>query len=122
MSENNVFAKIIRGEIPAKKVYEDDEFLAFHDIEPAAPIHLLLIPKRHIVSLQDVKPEDAEWLGRMMALIPKIAFENGCKPGPDGGFRVVTNSGRHGGQEVPHLHFHILGGERPWKPKSAMAV
>jgi len=123
MSENNVFAKIIRGELPANKVYEDDEFLAFHDIDPAAPVHLLLIPKRHIVSLQDVRPEDADWLGRMMALIPKLALENGCRPGPEGGFRVVANSGNDGGQEVPHLHFHILGGERPWKPKSAaMAV
>ena len=122
MSENNVFARIIRGELPANKVYEDDEFLAFHDIDPVAPVHLLLIPKRPIVSLQDVGPEDAEWLGRMMALIPKIAHENGCTPGPEGGFRVVTNSGSHGGQEVPHLHFHILGGQRPWKPKSAMAV
>lgn len=119
MSENNVFARIIRGELPANKVYEDDEFLAFHDIDPAAPVHLLLIPKRHVVSLQDIGPEDAEWLGRMMALIPKLALENGCRPGPEGGFRVVANSGDDGGQEVPHLHFHILGGERPWKPKSA---
>ncbi|MFC3340577.1 histidine triad nucleotide-binding protein [Paracandidimonas soli] len=119
MSENNVFARIIRGELPANKVYEDDEFLAFHDIDPAAPVHLLLIPKRHVVSLQDVGPEDAAWLGRMMALIPKLALENGCRPGPEGGFRVVANSGDDGGQEVPHLHFHILGGERPWKPKSA---
>ena len=119
MSENNIFARIIRGEIPARKVYEDDEFLAFHDINPAAPVHLLLIPKRHIVSLQDIKPEDAEWLGRLMALIPRLAQENGCRPGPEGGFRVVTNSGADGGQEVPHLHFHIIGGQRPWKGRMA---
>lgn len=122
MSENNIFARIIRGEIPARKVYEDDEFLAFHDINPAAPVHLLLIPKRHIVSLQDVKPEDAEWLGRLMALIPRLAQENGCRPGSEGGFRVVTNSGADGGQEVPHLHFHIIGGQRPWKPSAAVAA
>jgi len=122
MSEDNVFAKIIRGEIPARKVYEDDEFLAFHDINPVAPVHLLLIPKRHIVSLQDVTPEDAPWLGRMMALIPRLAAENGCRPGVEGGFRVVTNSGRDGRQEVPHLHIHIIGGPHPWKPRAAMAA
>jgi len=122
MSEDNVFAKIIRGEIPARKVYEDDEFLAFHDINPVAPVHLLLIPKRTITSLQDVTTEDAPWLGRMMALIPRLAAENGCRPGPQGGFRVVTNSGRDGRQEVPHLHFHIIGGEHPWKPRAAMTA
>ncbi len=115
MSENCLFCKIARGEIPAKKVYEDDDFVAFHDINPAAPVHLLLIPRRHLASMQDVTPEDAGWLGRMMTLTPQLAADNGCNPGPDGGFRVMVNSGTEGGQEVPHLHFHIIGGSRPWK-------
>jgi len=122
MSEDNVFLKIIRGEIPARKVYEDEEFLAFHDINPVAPVHLLLIPKRPVVSLQDVGPEDAPWLGRMMALIPRLAAENGCRPGAEGGFRVVANNGKDGRQEVPHLHFHIIGGAHPWKSRAAMTA
>lgn len=112
--DNCLFCKIISGEIPARKVHEDDDFLAFHDINPAAPVHVLLIPKRHVTSLQDIVAEDAGWLGRMMALVPKLALDSGCRPGPDGGFRLITNAGRDGGQEVGHLHFHILGGERPW--------
>jgi len=118
MSEDNVFLKIIRGEIPCRKVYEDDEFLAFHDINPIAPVHLLLIPKRPVVSLQDVTAEDAPWLGRMTTLIPRLAKENGAADG----FRVVVNNGGGGMQEVPHLHFHILGGARPWKTRAAMAA
>ncbi|MVW72661.1 MULTISPECIES: histidine triad nucleotide-binding protein [unclassified Bordetella] len=119
MSDNCIFCKIVRGEIPSKKVYEDEEFLAFHDINPAAPVHLLVIPKHHLVSLQDVTPEDAGWLGRMTVLATRLAAENGCQPGPEGGFRLVANSGAHGGQEVPHLHFHILGGPRPWQGRTA---
>ncbi len=115
MSESCIFCKIVAGEIPAKKAYEDEEFLAFHDIRPAAPVHLLVIPKRHIESMQTVEPEDAALLGRMMTLIPRLAAEHGCRPGPTGGFRVVTNSGVDGGQEVPHLHFHVMGGPRPWR-------
>jgi histidine triad (HIT) family protein len=119
MSANCIFCKIAAGEIPAKKVYEDEDFLCFHDINPAAPVHLLLIPRRHVISMQDITGEDAVWLGRMMALVPKLAAENGCNPGPDGGFRIMINSGVEGGQEVPHLHFHILGGARPWKGRAA---
>jgi histidine triad (HIT) family protein len=119
MSDNCIFCKIGRGEIPAKKVYEDDDFVAFHDINPAAPVHLLLIPRRHIASLQDAQESDAGWLGRMMTLAPRLAAENGCNPGAQGGFRVVVNSGVEGGQEVPHLHFHIIGGARPWQGRAA---
>ena len=92
MSENCLFCKIVAGDIPAKKVYEDAEFVAFHDINPAAPVHLLLVPKHHVTSLQDITPEDAGWLGRMMALAPKLAAENGCNPGPDGGFRLSSTA------------------------------
>ncbi|QAA94787.1 histidine triad nucleotide-binding protein [Pollutimonas thiosulfatoxidans] len=122
MSDNCLFCKIARGEIPSKKVYEDEEFFAFHDINPAAPVHLLLIPKHHVVSLHDVVPEDAGWLGRMLTLAPKLAAENGCTPGPDGGFRVVANTGTEGGQEIAHLHLHIIGGPRPWAKRAAPAA
>ncbi|HLR81726.1 MAG TPA: histidine triad nucleotide-binding protein [Paenalcaligenes sp.] len=115
MSENCIFCKIIEGSLPSTKVYEDDEFLAFKDINPAAPVHILVIPKAHVVSMQDIQEDDAQWLGKMMALAPKIAAENGCRPGLEGGFRLVINSGDDGGQEVHHLHLHILGGQRPWK-------
>lgn len=122
MSENCLFCKIVTGDIPSKKVYEDEEFFAFHDINPAAPVHLLLIPKRHIVSLEDIQPEDGAWLGRMVALASKLAYANGCNPGPQGGFRLVANTGTEGGQEVDHLHFHIIGGPRPWDKRAAPAA
>lgn len=122
MSDNCIFCKIAKGEIPSRKVYEDDDFFAFQDINPAAPVHLLLIPKRHVVSLQDVQEGDAHWLGRMITLAPALAQENGCTPGPDGGFRVVFNNGTEGGQEVAHLHMHILGGPRPWNKRAAPAA
>ncbi len=111
---NCIFCKIVEGAIPSKKLYEDDEFLVFHDINPWAPIHFLIIPKKHIVSLAHVTPEDAPLLGRMMALIPRLAQEAGCEPYPEGGYRVVTNTGKNGGQEVHHLHLHVMGGPRPW--------
>ena len=122
MSENCIFCKIAAGEIPAKKVHEDDDFIAFHDINPAAPVHLLMIPPKHVASLADVSEADAGWLGRMMVLVQKLAFDNGCTPGHDGGFRLVANPGREGGQEVDHLHFHILGGARPWSKRAAPAA
>lgn len=109
--EDCIFCKIVRGEIPSNKVYEDDDVLAFHDINKSAPIHFLLIPKKHIASLADAKPEDAALLGKMINLVPKLAKENGCT----NGFRVVINTGKDGRQEVPHLHIHILGGPQPWK-------
>jgi histidine triad (HIT) family protein len=111
---NCIFCRIAEGKIPSSKVYEDDEIFAFHDIHPWAPVHFLLIPKAHIVSLAHVGPEHAAVLGRMMALVPELARQEGCRPYPDGGFRVVTNTGADGGQEVHHLHFHVIGGPRPW--------
>ena len=111
---NCIFCKIVQGARPSRKVYEDDEILAFHDIHPWAPVHFLLVPKRHVESMAHVGADDAPLLGRMMALVPKLAQQEGCRPYPEGGFRLVTNTGADGGQEVPHLHFHVIGGPRPW--------
>lgn len=122
MSNDCLFCKIAQGDIPSRKVYEDEEFLAFHDINPAAPVHLLLIPKRHIVSMQDITEQDAAWLGKMMTLAPRLAREHGSRPGPQGGFRLVFNSGQDGGQEIDHLHLHIIGGPRPWDKRAAPAA
>ena len=107
-----LFCKIARGEIPSRKVFEDDEILAFHDINPARPVHILVIPKRHISSLATVGDADVPVLGRMLAVANRLASENGS---PDG-FRVIINSGRVGGQEVAHLHAHIVGGPDPVGP------
>ena len=116
MSADCIFCKIASGEIPAGKVYEDDEFVAFKDIHPAAPIHILLIPKAHIETLADCQmPEGMAMVGRMMALAPKIALDNGTPALPQGGFRVLMNVGPAGGQEVYHMHLHILAGPRPWR-------
>jgi len=107
-----IFCRIVRGEIPSKKVYEDDEILAFNDIAPARPVHILLIPKRHIESLAHVTDADAPLLGRMLTLANRLATEQGS---PDG-FRIISNTGRIGHQEVPHLHIHIVGGPEPVGP------
>lgn len=111
---NCIFCKIVEGKIPSKKVYEDDDILAFHDIHPWAPVHFLMIPKAHIVSLAHAGPEHADMLGRMMAMVGKLAAQEGARPYPEGGFRVVVNTGGDGGQEVHHLHLHVIGGPRPW--------
>lgn len=111
---NCIFCKIVEGKIPSRKVYEDGELLAFHDIAHLAPVHFLIIPKEHIASLAQAGPEHAPLLGRIMALAPALAAEQGCEPYPGGGFRVVVNTGAHGGQEVHHLHVHVMGGPRPW--------
>jgi histidine triad (HIT) family protein len=109
-----LFCKIIAGKIPSKKVYEDDELFVFHDIHPWAPVHFLMVPKLHLMSLAHAGPEHAGLLGRMMALAPKLALEQGCQAYPEGGFRLVVNTGSQGGQEVHHLHMHVMGGPRPW--------
>jgi histidine triad (HIT) family protein len=110
--ENCLFCKIVRGQIPARKVHEDDEMLVFHDINPARPVHLLIIPKRHITSLATVTETDVPVLGRMLAIANRLAAEQGS---PDG-FRVIINTGRIGHQEVQHLHAHIVGGPEPVGP------
>jgi histidine triad (HIT) family protein len=111
---NCIFCKIIEGKIPSRKVYEDDDIFAFHDINPWAPVHFLMIPKQHIPSLAHVDATNAELLGRMMVLAPKLALQEGCRPYPEGGFRIVSNTGAEGGQEVHHMHWHVMGGPRPW--------
>ncbi|QWT44979.1 histidine triad nucleotide-binding protein [Azospira inquinata] len=107
-----LFCKIAAGDIPSRKVYEDEDVLAFHDINPLRPLHVLVIPKRHITSLAHVTPEDVPVLGKILAVANKIAQEQGS---PDG-FRVIINTGRIGQQEVPHLHAHIVGGPEPVGP------
>lgn len=113
-----IFCRIVVGEIPSRKVYEDDELLAFHDISPWAPVHFLIIPKSHIPSMAQLDSDSADHqriMGKIMTLAPKLAMEQGCQAYPDGGFRTVVNTGSHGGQEVHHLHVHVIGGPRPWK-------
>lgn len=100
-----IFCKIIERQIPSQIVYEDDDCLAFKDIRPSAPVHLLLIPKKHIESLLDLSSDDEALMGRIMLNIPKIARENGL----GNGFKTQINTGKAGGQEVFHLHIHIMG-------------
>ena len=102
-----IFCKIIAGNLPAKIVYQDEKILAFHDIRPLAPIHVLIIPREHISSANDVSEDHATLLGHIFAKIPHIASLCGA----DNGYRVVTNVGEDGMQEVGHLHFHVLGGK-----------
>lgn len=109
-----LFCKIVEGKIPSKKVYEDDDLLAFHDINPWAPVHFLMVPKAHIASMAQAGPEHEAVLGRMMALAGRLALQEGARPYPHGGFRCVINTGDDGGQEVHHLHMHVIGGPRPW--------
>jgi histidine triad (HIT) family protein len=104
-----LFCRIVAGSIPCKKIYEDAELLAFHDIHPAAPVHFLMVPKLHIASLAECGPEHAGVLGRMFALAGRLAREQGS---PDG-FRTIVNTGRVGRQDVYHLHVHIIGGPNP---------
>jgi len=111
---NCLFCKIIAGKIPSRLVYQDDQVFAFHDINPWAPVHFLLVPKMHIPSMAHVTEAHVGVLGHMMALAPRLALQEGCRPYPQGGFRIVTNTGAEGGQEVHHLHIHVMGGPRPW--------
>ena len=106
---NCIFCKIVRGEIPSRKVYDDDELLAFHDIHPIAQVHIMLIPKLHLASLMEANDSHMALLGKMLLLTPKLAKEQGL----NNGFRTVINTGIGGGQEVFHLHIHIIGGNIP---------
>ena len=112
--ENCLFCKIIKGEIPSTKVYEDELVYAFRDIEPQAPVHVLIIPKEHIASANELNEENASVVGHIYAVAAKIAKEEGIA---EGGYRIVNNCGADGGQTVGHLHFHMLGGRSlAWPP------
>jgi len=107
-----VFCKIAGGEIPTEKIYEDEDIIAFNDLDPQAPIHFLVIPKKHITSLATLDEADSDLVAKIMLVIQKLAKENNLE-----GYRVVTNIGEDGGQSVPHLHFHVLGGRAfHWPP------
>jgi histidine triad (HIT) family protein len=101
-----LFCKIAKGEIPCRKVYEDDDVLAFHDINPVAPVHFMLIPKLHMDSLAQADESHGALLAKLLLLAPKLALEQGL----DRGFRTVINTGKGGGQEIYHLHVHVIGG------------
>lgn len=104
-----IFCKIIKKEIPSSIVYEDSEIIAFRDINPSAPVHILVIPKKHIESLIELKQEDEILIGKIYTVINKIAKQENID---EKGFRVIVNCGEDGGQEVKHLHFHLLGGRK----------
>ena len=104
-----IFCKIVAGKIPAKKIYEDDDMVAFHDIAPQAPVHFMIIPKKHVDSLAQCGPDEVPVLGRMLAVAGRLAREQGS---PDG-FRTIINTGKIGRQDVYHLHIHIIGGPNP---------
>jgi histidine triad (HIT) family protein len=111
-AEDCIFCKIARGAIPSKKIYEDDDVLAFPDIRPVAPVHILVIPKQHVASLYECDMSQVGVLGKILALAPRLAREQGATDG----FRTIINTGRVGRQEVYHLHVHVIGGPDPLGP------
>jgi len=109
-----IFCQIVEGAIPAKKLYEDEQVIAFDDVNPQAHVHILVIPKRHLVSLDDIQDSDAALLGQLLIVCAKMAREHGIV---ESGYRVVANTGRGAGQTVLHLHWHVLGGRSfEWPP------
>lgn len=115
-TNDTIFGKILRGEIPSKKVYEDEDVLAFHDIHPVADVHFLVIPKKYIPTLADATTADAALLGKMLALVPALAREQGLTDG----FRTAINTGRMGRQDVYHLHIHVFGNKPGGEPLKVM--
>lgn len=119
--DNCIFCKIAKKELPSTIVFENERIIVFKDIHPSAPVHLLIIPKKHIPTLSHCTNDDAGLLGEMMALVSKLAHEQGIEVTdtengtPKGGFRVVVNTGPDGKQDIYHLHIHLMGGPRPWK-------
>lgn len=119
--DNCIFCKIASKQISSNLIYEDDDVVAFHDHNPAAPVHFLIIPKQHISTLADCTEQHVALLGKIMLLVPRLAEEQGCGYKMDaegevrGGFKTLFNTGPDGGQEVYHLHVHVIGGPRPWK-------
>ena len=112
MDHDDIFCRIIKGEFPDNTVYRDDEVMVIKDIHPQAPVHLLVIPKKHFQSLEDFTENEAALLGKLLLTAEKIAQHEGLKDG----YRLIINKGEHGGQQVPHLHIHVLGG-KPLGPK-----
>jgi histidine triad (HIT) family protein len=119
--DNCIFCKIAAGQIPSRLIHEDEDLIAFNDINPAAPVHVLIVPRQHIPTLADCTEQDAALLGKMMLLAPRLAQQLGCGYEADadgsgsGGFKTLFNTGPDGGQEVYHLHLHVIGGPRPWR-------
>lgn len=104
-----IFCRIAAGQIPSRKVYEDEHLFAFHDIQPAAPVHFLVIPRQHVASLDECTPQHAELLSRLLLAVPRLAREQGLGDG----YRTIINTGQGGGQTVFHLHAHVMGGGGP---------
>ncbi len=107
--EDCIFCKIINKEIPSKIIYEDDKVIAFNDINPATPIHILVVPKEHIEKITDIKDENTDLIAHVFKVINKIAKEQGFA---EQGFRIINNCGKDSGQEVMHIHFHVLAGKK----------
>jgi len=118
--DNCIFCKIAAKKIPATLIYEDEDVIAFHDINPAAPVHFMIVPKQHIPTLADCDEGHAALLGKMLLLAPRLAQQEGCgysvaaDGSAAGGYKTLFNTGPNGGQEVYHLHMHVIGGPRPW--------
>jgi histidine triad (HIT) family protein len=109
MTDSCIFCRIVRGELPSKKVHEDDDMLAFHDIHPQAPVHFMVVPKEHIPSMAELKPDHAGMMGRIFTQIPVMAKAQGLTDG----WRTIINTGRVGCQDVYHIHIHVIGGPEP---------
>lgn len=107
--EDCIFCKIVNGEIPSKKVYEDEKILAFYDVNPEAPVHVLVIPKEHISSVNEINEKNSKVISDIFIVINKIVSELGIAKD---GYRIITNTGENGGQSVKHMHFHVLGGKK----------
>jgi len=109
MASDCIFCKIIKGDIPTEKIYEDENVVAFNDISPKSPTHVLVVPKKHVASLNDLKPDDMNMIVQVFDAIKKIAAKQGVA---EDGYRVIVNTNRASGQEVFHMHFHIMGGRQ----------
>lgn len=109
MADECIFCRIVRKEVPSRPIYEDHDLVAIPDLHPVAPVHVLIVPKEHMINLNDVGKNDAGLLGRMLRLSARIANDKGIA---ESGYRIVINNGDDGGQVVPHLHLHLIGGRR----------
>ncbi|MBA2689488.1 MAG: histidine triad nucleotide-binding protein [Burkholderiales bacterium] len=107
MADSCIFCGIVTGAVPSRKIYEDDEVLALHDIHPLAAVHFMVIPKEHVPSMAELTDSHQKLMGKIMTLVPRLAKEQGC----DGGFRTIVNTGKHARQDIHHLHVHVIGGE-----------